>query len=148
MERGAGLYQTILKLFANKAGLGECDFTSHSLHRGEATYLVICGVTIEEIKVRGDWASEAVYAYLKTPLWVLIMNDLRVSASLAQVSLEYCWVEPSLLGKVPLWPLFLPGQEPSAKINLGRFQGSLPLLSPVFFSKHSQFYVKSNLLYI
>lgn len=80
-------YQSMLKLFANIAGFGECEFTSHSLRRGGTTYLAICGATIEEIKVRGDWASETVYAYLKTPLQVRIMNDLRVSSSLAQLEL-------------------------------------------------------------
>ena len=73
------------KLFANKADLDECDFTSHSLRQGGATYLVICGATIEEIKVRGDCVREVVNAYLKTPVQVQIMKDLRFATSLAQV---------------------------------------------------------------
>ena len=70
-------YQAMLRLFADKAGIGECDFTSHSLRRG-ITFLAICGTSIKEIKVRGDWASEVVYAYLKSPLQVRIMNDLSL----------------------------------------------------------------------
>ena len=49
---------------------------------GVCTFLVMCGATIEEIKMRGDWASETVYAYLRTPLAVRIINDMRVAASL------------------------------------------------------------------
>ena len=79
-----GAYQAMLKRFSNMAGLGECEFTSHSLRRG-GTYLAMCGASIEEIKVRGDWASETVYAYLKTPLQVRIINDIRVSSTLSQL---------------------------------------------------------------
>ena len=43
------------------------------------------GVTIEEIKSRGDWASETVYQYLKTPFQVRVINDLRAVAVLVAV---------------------------------------------------------------
>lgn len=79
------LYQEMLKLFANKAGLGHVDFTSHSLRRGGCTYLSMAGASIEEIKVRGDWASDTVYRYLKTPLQQRILNDIQVAVSLASV---------------------------------------------------------------
>lgn len=86
-------YQGMLKLFSNQAGLGEYYFTSHSLRRGGCTYLAMAGATIEEIKVRGDWASDTVYAYLKTPLQTRILNDVRVATSLLSVELgqEECW---------------------------------------------------------
>ena len=79
------MYHGMLKLFAARAGLGECDFTSHSLRRGGCTYLAMAGATIEEIKFRGDWASETVYRYLKTPLQQRILNDLSVAATLSAV---------------------------------------------------------------
>ena len=88
-------YQGMLGLFAGQAGLGESHFTSHSLRRGWCTYLAMAGATIEEIKTRGDWASETVYPYLKTPLQTRILNDLRVAASLAAAGDgEEEWLEP------------------------------------------------------
>lgn len=91
--RGPGLsgpltyraYQEMLEVFAVRAGLGAGEFTSHSLRRGGCTYLAMCGATIEEIKCRGDWASETVYAYLNTPMQTRILNDIRVASSLAAV---------------------------------------------------------------
>ena len=47
--------------------------------------LSMCGASIEEIKVREDWATDTVYAYLKTPLQVRILNDLPVASSLVLV---------------------------------------------------------------
>ena len=78
-----GMYQDVLRIFAAKAGFGELDFTSHSLRRGGCTFLSMCGASIEEIKARGDWASETVYTYLRTPLQVRVLNDLKVAATLA-----------------------------------------------------------------
>ena len=77
------IYQQTLKWFSAKAGFEAEQFTSHSLRRGSATYLAICGATIEEIKVRGDWSSETVYTYLRTPLSIHIMDDMKVTASLS-----------------------------------------------------------------
>ena len=79
------IYMEMLRLFADKAGLGGLDFTSHSLRRGGCTFLAMAGATIEELKVRGDWASDTVYKYLKTPLQQRILNDLRVASTLSSV---------------------------------------------------------------
>ena len=76
-------YQATLKIFAAKAGLDPTAISSHSLRRGGCTYLSMCGATIEELKVRGDWASDTIFTYLKTPLTARIMNDMRVATSLA-----------------------------------------------------------------
>ena len=43
----------------------------------------LCGATLEEIRVRGDWTSNAVFLYLQTPLSVRILNDMRVATILA-----------------------------------------------------------------
>lgn len=82
------VYQDTLRLFSNRAGLGDFDFTSHSLRRGGCTFLSMCGATIEELRVRGDWASDAVFGYLKTPLQSRILNDIRVASALANLDVE------------------------------------------------------------
>ena len=76
------IYQRTLKMFADRAGLDPADLSSHSLRRGGCTFLAMCGATVEELKARGDWASETVYVYLKTPLAVRILDDMRVAAAL------------------------------------------------------------------
>ena len=42
----------------------------------------MCGASIEELKARGDWASETMYSYLKMPLGAHIVNDMNVVAAL------------------------------------------------------------------
>ena len=79
------VYQETLRIFANIAGLGGEDFSSHSLRRGGCTYLAMCGASIEELKTRGDWVSDAVFQYLRTPIQTRIVNDLRVATALAGV---------------------------------------------------------------
>ena len=77
------IYQSTLKYFGGKAGLDTEQLSSHSLRRGGCTYLASMGVPLEEIRVRGDWASDAVFRYLKTPLNTRILNDMRVAAHIA-----------------------------------------------------------------
>ena len=48
----------------------------------------MCGASIEQLKERGDWASETVYSYLKTPLGARIVNDLKVVAALCAKGLS------------------------------------------------------------
>ena len=45
------------------------------------------GVPVEDIKVRGDWSSDCVRQYLKTPLDVRIQQDVLVAAIIAKTSL-------------------------------------------------------------
>lgn len=77
------IYQATLKLFSSEAGLDPVTISSHSLRRGGCTYLSLCGATLEELRTRGDWSSDTVFLYLKTPLSVRIMNDIRVATALA-----------------------------------------------------------------
>lgn len=77
------VYQTTLKLLAGKAGLDPSSVSSHSLRRGGCTFLSLCGATIEELRTRGDWATDTVFTYLKTPLTIRIMDDMRVATRLA-----------------------------------------------------------------
>lgn len=77
------IYQGMLKYFCGLAGLDPADYSSHSLRRGGCTFLSMCGATLEELRVRGDWASDTIFAYLQTPLSVRIINDIRVSNALS-----------------------------------------------------------------
>lgn len=81
-------YQATLKIFSKKAGLDHESISSHSLRRGGCTYLSMCGASLEELKTRGDWSSDTVFAYLKTPLTVRIMNDMRVANTLSTTQWE------------------------------------------------------------
>ena len=82
------IYQDTLKMFAGRAGLDPSSVSSHSLRRGGCTYLSMCGASIEELRTRGDWCTDTVFTYLKTPLTVRIMDDMRVATSLAATNIE------------------------------------------------------------
>lgn len=77
------IYQSTLKIFADRAGLDPTTISSHSLRRGGCTFLSLSGATIEELRTRGDWCTDTVFTYLKTPLAIRVMNDMRVATSLA-----------------------------------------------------------------
>ena len=81
------VYQDTLRLFAGQAGLDPSSVSSHSLRRGGCTYLSLCGASIEELRTRGDWCTDTVFTYLKTPLTVRIMDDMRVATSLAATNI-------------------------------------------------------------
>ena len=75
-----------LKLFGSKAGYDtalEPILSSHSLRWGSCTFLSLCGATLEELRTRGDWSSDAIFEYIKTPLPIRIINDMRVASLLA-----------------------------------------------------------------
>lgn len=73
------IFQDTLKYFCSVADLDPDKYSSHSLRRGGATFLSISGSTIDEIKVRGDWASSCVFKYLQTPIGVRISDDMKVA---------------------------------------------------------------------
>lgn len=50
---------------AQKAGLSQGDYNTHSLRRGGATWLLSRGTSLAMVKAIGDWSSDAVFAYLK-----------------------------------------------------------------------------------
>lgn len=78
-------YSAVLKKLCSDTGLDPKSFSSHSLRRGGATYLLLAGSSIQEIKTRGDWASDCVYLYLRVPLQERIADDIRVATMLASV---------------------------------------------------------------
>ena len=57
--------------------------SSHSLRRGDCTFLSLCRATIEELRTRGDWCTDTVFTYLTMPLSIRIMNDMQVATNLA-----------------------------------------------------------------
>ena len=73
------IYQDTLKYVSAEVGLDPKKFSSHSLRRGGATFLLMSGASMSEIKRRGDWTSNCVFKYLKAPLKVRIMDDMRMS---------------------------------------------------------------------
>ena len=72
-------YSAVLHLACSAVGLPPGEFSSHSLRRGGATFLRLCGAGMEEIKERGDWKSECVRQYLKASLVEKLTLDMRVS---------------------------------------------------------------------
>ena len=79
-------YSLTLKIACKRAGLIEKNFSSHSLRRGGTTFLGMIGVNIEEIRACGDWKSDCVYEYLKTPLDVRVEQDLKVASLLESLA--------------------------------------------------------------
>lgn len=76
-------YMQVIKLMCSNSGLNAMEFSSHSLRRGGATYLRMCGASIDEIKERGDWKSNAVYQYLKLSVDERLDMDMRVALYLS-----------------------------------------------------------------
>ena len=56
-----------LKASIAATGRDETKFSTHSFRRGGATFAYDAGVPVEAIKLMGDWASDAVYAYIHVP---------------------------------------------------------------------------------
>ena len=78
-------YLNVLKLVCARVGLDPTVFSTHSLRRGGATFLRMCGAPIEVIKERGDWKSDAVNLYLKASLAERLTTDMRVALILDQL---------------------------------------------------------------
>ena len=57
-------FTTELRSLLSHAGYQPNDYTCHSFRRGGATLAFRLGMTMNEIKKRGDWASDAVYNYV------------------------------------------------------------------------------------
>ena len=76
-------YMQVIKCMCRASALNETEFSTHSLRRGGATFLRMCGATIEEIKERGDWKSNAVYQYLKLSVSERRVLDMRVALLLS-----------------------------------------------------------------
>ena len=75
-------YSSVLKMACGAVGLPPGEFSSHSLRRGGATFLRLCGASLEEIKERGDWRSDCVRQYLKASIVECLTMDMRVAVLL------------------------------------------------------------------
>lgn len=75
-------YNEVIKAMCARAGLPPGEFSSHSLRRGGATFLRLCGASIDEVKERGDWRSDCVRQYLKASLVERLTMDMRVAVLL------------------------------------------------------------------
>ena len=78
-------FLSVLKHLCAVVGLDPAKFSTHSLRRGGATFLRLCGAPIEVIKERGDWKSDAVFLYLKASLAERLTTDMRVALILDQL---------------------------------------------------------------
>ena len=81
-------FQHTIKIFSTNAGLDASLFSSHSIRWGGCTFLAMCGASVEELKIRGEWSSDTVYEYLKTPLGARIVSDIKVASTLANYPLD------------------------------------------------------------
>jgi hypothetical protein len=58
------LFAARLKSCAESCGLDTSRFSGHSLHRSGATFSFDCGLSADQIKLRGDWRSSCYQQYL------------------------------------------------------------------------------------
>lgn len=58
------IYLGKLKELTRRAGFQESSFTTQSVRRGGATFLVRCGLSVRQIGECGDWCSTAIEKYL------------------------------------------------------------------------------------
>ena len=58
------MHESTLKLFFNRVGFDASDISSHSLHRGVCAYVAMCGASVEELTVEGDWFKDIIYVHL------------------------------------------------------------------------------------
>ena len=61
-------------------GLESARYGTHSLRRGAATWLMVCGVPLHVIKTLGDWKSDCVFQYIKPDVLhkFKIINDVSL----------------------------------------------------------------------
>ena len=78
-------YLASIRILAAHAGLNPKKFSTHSLRRGGATFFRNCGISVQNIQIRGDWSSSAVYKYLDTSVKDLLKVDSKVAEFLDNV---------------------------------------------------------------
>ena len=78
-------YLKEIKQLCTMAAMDQSLFSTHSLRRGGATFLRLCGASVDVIKERGDWKSDAVYLYLQSSLAERLTTDMRVALILDQL---------------------------------------------------------------
>ena len=71
-----------LKALLKKAGLNSENVGLHSLRRAGALFMHNIGLSLEDIRQAGDWASMAALLYLAKPFSLKVKSDLVVSRAL------------------------------------------------------------------
>jgi hypothetical protein len=56
-----------LKLLLGRAGYVSADYSGHSFRRGGCTFCYRAGLSVTDIKLRGDWKSQSFERYLHIP---------------------------------------------------------------------------------
>ena len=79
---GYNYYLGVIRCMCCRCGLDPAVFSTLSLRRGGATYLRMCGATLQEIKERGNWKSDVVYQYLRLSLVERLALDRKVAMCL------------------------------------------------------------------
>ena len=75
-----------VKLLLRKSGLESEGVGLHSLRRAGSSFMHSIGLSLEDIRQAGDWASMAALVYLAKPISSRIDMDHRVSAALGTYS--------------------------------------------------------------
>lgn len=71
-----------LKSLLRKSGLDHGNVGLHSLRRAGALFMYDIGLSLEDIRQAGDWASMAALLYLAKPFSLKVRSDLVVSRAL------------------------------------------------------------------
>ena len=77
-------FTTKLKSLIKNAGFDQSDYSCHSFRRGGATLAFRLGMTMNEIKKRGDWVSSAVNEYV----YIQEDQELKMAESLVRGAAE------------------------------------------------------------
>ena len=77
-----GVLLKFLKSLLLKAGIAAGNTGMHSLRRAGALFMSEIGLSLEDIRQAGDWASMAALLYLAKPLSLKVKSDAVVSRAL------------------------------------------------------------------
>lgn len=75
----ASVFIHYLKSVLSKLGYAESLYSSHSFRRGGASFALSCGVSQDDIRILGDWASNAYMSYLCQDTQSLFKIMLKMS---------------------------------------------------------------------
>jgi len=79
------IYMDSIRYYSGLVGLDPSCFSTHSLRRGGATFLLMTGISVKEIMLIGDWSSNTVFKYFDLPLSHRVCQDQRVADILSKM---------------------------------------------------------------
>ena len=68
-----------LKLLLESLGYLSKNYSGHSFRRGGCTFCFEAGLSLTEIKIRGDWKSQAFERYLFVPASAIYHSAVRLA---------------------------------------------------------------------